>query len=422
MATLRAATHNRVVCPDCDRVADVPVTSAEPYTCPRCGHGLGGGKAVDETTTLALALTALILALVSLLLPFVSYSANGVSQTMTLLDTSTELLHFHERLLAILVLFTVWVIPVLYLLAVLWIFSRLLLPGALGPVTLYFIRTVVQLRVWMMADVFLLGALVSLIKISGLAAIDLDSGFYTFIGFVVVLLLTGDRVSRYQLWHRLPHDNAPPSQVGRDATAQQRVGCVCCQAPNTLTASRCWRCGESMRLARWRGWRLTTALLIAAALLLIPAHLLPVMETTTLGRTQPNTIIGGVIELWQSGDAPIAIIVFVASLVIPVVKILTLLVLLWVAERHSETRIKQRLWLYKITDWIGRWSMIDIFVVAVLVALVRSGQLMSVYPGNAALAFALTVILTMLAAMTFDTRQFFRTIDRNQEQQETAIE
>ena len=134
-----------------------------------------------------------------------------------------------------------------------------------------------------------------------------------------------------------------------------------------------------------------------------------------------NTIIGGVIELWQSGDAPIAIIVFVASFVIPVVKILTLLVLLWLAERRSETRTKQRLWLYKVTDWIGRWSMIDIFVVAVLVALVRSGQLMSVYPGNAALAFALTVILTMLAAMTFDTRQFFRTTDRNQEQQE-AIE
>ena len=131
------------------------------------------------------------------------------------------------------------------------------------------------------------------------------------------------------------------------------------------------------------------------------------METTSFGRTQPNTIIGGVLELWQGGDAPIAIIVFVASLVIPVAKILTLLVLLYVAERGNDSTVKNRVVLYKVTDWIGRWSMIDIFVVAVLVALVRSGQLMSVYPGNAALAFALTVILTMLAAMTFDTRRFF---------------
>ena len=151
-----------------------------------------------------------------------------------------------------------------------------------------------------MADVFLLGALVSLIKISGLAAIDLDTGFYTFVGFVVVLLLTGDRVSRYQLWHRLPHDNAPPSQVGRDATAQQRMGCVCCQAPNTLTASRCWRCGESMRLARWRGWRLTTALLIAAALLLIPAHLLPVMETTTSVAPSPIPSSAGLLSFGKA--------------------------------------------------------------------------------------------------------------------------
>lgn len=400
-------TSNRCVCPDCDWVVDVPVTSDTMFECPRCGHRLGGGPAVSEQTTLALALAALILALVSVWLPFVGYSASGVSHSMSLLDTGAELLHFHERLLAILVLFTVWVIPVLYLLAVSWIFLRLTHAGRFGAFTLYLIRTVVQLRVWMMADVFLLGALVSLIKISGLAAVELASGFYTFIAFVVLQLWVAHKVSRYQLWHRLPQQQAPASRTGEAATEQGLVGCICCQAPNTPDSKTCWRCGETLSLTRWRGWRLTLALLIAAAVLLIPAHVLPVMETISFGRTQPNTIIGGVIELWQSGDAPIAIIVFVASLVIPVAKILTLLVLLYLAEKDSVTQVNNRVLLYKVTDWIGRWSMIDIFVVAVLVALVRSGQLMSVYPGNAALAFALTVILTMLAAMTFDTRRFF---------------
>ncbi|WP_404402119.1 PqiA/YebS family transporter subunit [Idiomarina seosinensis] len=397
-----------MVCPDCDWVVRIPVVSAQPARCPRCAHRLGGGPPVAAKEVLALSVTALILGLISLWLPFVGYAANGSEQTMSLLDTGRELLHFHERLLAILVLFTVAVIPLLYLLTVSWVFLRLLLDLRLGKVTLYLIRTLVQLRVWMMADVFLLGALVALIKISGLASVQLASGFYTYIGFVVVLLICADRVSRYQLWHLLPHRHAPAVKTGRTARQQQLLDCVCCHAPNHCDDDRCWRCGEALRLSRWRGWKLTLALLLAAAFMLVPAHLLPVMEITNLGRTEPSTLIAGVLDLWRGGDQAIAIIVFIASLVIPVAKILMLLALLWVSQRSASMPVKNRLWLYKVTDWIGRWSMVDIFVVAVLVALVRSGQLMSVYPGNAALAFAASVILTMLAAMAFDTRRFFK--------------
>lgn len=410
MANSKSPAINRAVCPDCDWVVDIPITASEAVNCPRCGHRLAGGKAVAANSILALAVTALVLGLVSLWLPFVGYSAKGTTETMRLLDTSRELVHFHERLLAILVLFTVVVVPLLYLLAVVWTFARqsFFQSKAPGPVTLYLIRTLVQLRVWMMADVFLLGALVALIKISGAASITLDSGFYSFVGFVIVLLVTADRVSRYQLWHLIPHRQSPASETGKSASTQGLVGCVCCHAPNSETAKRCWRCGESLQLSRWRGARLTLALLAAAAIFLVPAHILPVMETTSLGRTYPSTIIGGVLELWRRNDEPIAIILFVASLVIPIAKILVLLVLLWASSVINKRQLKQRLWLYKVTDWIGRWSMIDIFVVAVLVALVRGGHLISVYPGNAALAFALTVILTMLAAMTFDTRRFFK--------------
>lgn len=399
------------VCPDCDWVVAVAPERGrrpvEPIACPRCGHVLSTGRSVPPSQVIALSLTALILLMVSIYLPFVGYDARGISQTMTLLDTGLELLHFHERLLAILVLFTVVVVPFLYLVAVHWIFLRLTSKHRLGAVSLYIVRTVVQLRAWMMADVFLLGALVSLIKISSLAAVDLMAGFYTFVAFVISLLLVADRVGRFHLWQYLPHAQAPSATLEQSAAAQGLLGCVCCAAPNHYNHQRCWRCGETLALARWRGWKLTLALLIAAAALLVPAHVLPVMETVNLGRSLPTSIIGGVVELWQSGDIPIAVIVFVASLVIPVAKILVLLVLLWLAERPSPKAVQHRLWLFKVTDWIGRWSMVDIFVVAVLVALVRSGQLMSVYPGNAALAFAATVILTMLAAMSFNTKQFF---------------
>ncbi|WP_286844188.1 paraquat-inducible protein A, partial [Idiomarina sp. UBA4206] len=103
-----------------------------------------------------------------------------------------------------------------------------------------------------------------------------------------------------------------------------------------------------------------------------------------------------------------AVIIFVASLVIPVAKVLTLAVLLLLAQRQTPAIVQNRLLLFKVTDWIGRWSMIDIFVVAILVALVRGGTVMSVYPGSAAVSFAAAVVLTMLAAMSFDTRLFWR--------------
>jgi paraquat-inducible protein A len=146
--------------------------------------------------------------------------------------------------------------------------------------------------------------------------------------------------------------------------------------------------------------------------MLIPAHWLPVMETVRFGSDQPSTIIGGVTELWQSGDKPIAAIVFVASLVIPVAKVLVLITLLILARWQTPQTVRHRLILFKLTDWIGRWSMIDIFVVAILVALVRSGSVMSVYPGSAAVSFAAAVVLTMLAAMSFDTRLFWREADK----------
>lgn len=402
-------THNRVVCPDCDWVMDVPAQSQSVVHCPRCKHALGGGPKIAEHTVVALAVTALLLGVVAALLPFAGYFNAGVEQSIRLLDSSRELAHFHEQLLAVLVLFTIYIIPLCYLLIVLALFVRLaVLPNrALGAASIYAVRIIVQLRTWMMADVFLLGALISLIKVSGLASVSLGSGFYIYILFVIALLVTAALVQRYQLWHRLPHDQAPPSQTQRTAAEQQLIGCICCHAPNTEDASHCWRCGESLRVARWQSRSLTLALLVAAAVMLLPAHILPVMTTTSFGVSSPSTIIGGVIQLWQSGDAPVAIIVFVASLVIPIVKILILGMLL-VTKARSSTAQRHRILAYRVTDWIGRWSMIDIFVVAILVALVRSGKLMSVYPGNAAVAFALTVILTMLAAMTMDTKRFFK--------------
>jgi len=136
----------------------------------------------------------------------------------------------------------------------------------------------------------------------------------------------------------------------------------------------------------------------------IPANVYPIMTTTSLGHTSPSTIIGGVVELVQLGSWPVAAVIFIASVIVPVGKLVALAWLCLVVSRSSELNAAVRTRLYRLTEFIGRWSMIDIFVVAILVALIRAGSLMSITPGPAALAFGAVVVITMLAAMTFDPR------------------
>ena len=148
----------------------------------------------------------------------------------------------------------------------------------------------------------------------------------------------------------------------------------------------------------------TWALLVAATLCCFPAHLYPIMVTTSLGHTQPSTIISGVLQFLQHGDWPIALIIFTASVLVPFGKIMALSWLCLAARRDAPLDMTAQMRLYRITEWVGRWSMIDVFVVAIVVALVRLGNLLSIDPGPGGLAFAAVVVLTMLAAFSFDPR------------------
>jgi paraquat-inducible protein A len=136
----------------------------------------------------------------------------------------------------------------------------------------------------------------------------------------------------------------------------------------------------------------------------LPANLYPVMSVVSFGKRQSDTIMSGVIYLFVHGDWPLALIVFVASVLVPLLKMLALLYLLLSVQRHSFLRRRQRTRLYRIVELVGRWSMVDIFVVAVLAALVKIGNIATIEPGVGAIAFSSVVILTMFAAMNFDPR------------------
>lgn len=169
-------------------------------------------------------------------------------------------------------------------------------------------------------------------------------------------------------------------------------------------AQLCSRCGGVLHARRPDSLRRTWALLLTAALMYIPANVLPIMTVYSLGKGEPDTIMSGVIALINYGMVPIAIVVFVASILVPTFKLVGIALLLYSVQRKQPLSARQRGMMYRFIEWIGRWSMLDIFVITILVALVRFGNLASIEAGFGAVAFCSVVVLTMLAAVAFDPR------------------
>jgi len=185
------------------------------------------------------------------------------------------------------------------------------------------------------------------------------------------------------------------------------AGCHTCGMLQKLPPgahAHCPRCGSAVHLRKRNSLQVTWALLLTAIIAYVPANLYPVMTVVSLGHSQSDTILSGVIYLFLHGDWPLALIVFVASILVPLVKILSLIYLLLSVQRHSVLIRTQRTRLYRMIELIGRWSMVDVFVVSLLAALVQVGTLATILPGLGAIAFASVVVLTMVAALTFDPR------------------
>ena len=187
------------------------------------------------------------------------------------------------------------------------------------------------------------------------------------------------------------------------------IGChvcgqVCSLAGADDGALACPRCGSTLHRRKPAVYARCWALLIAAFLMYIPANILPIMRTASLGDIDDNTILSGVVELWVKGSPGLAVIVFCASIVVPMLKFLALGTLLISSRRGSGWARRQRTQLYRLVELIGYWSMLDVFVVALLTALVRFGYFSLVEPLPGVVFFGLTVVLTMFASMCFDPR------------------
>jgi len=209
---------------------------------------------------------------------------------------------------------------------------------------------------------------------------------------------------------------APEMTRCASASALGLAGCAVCGELNKTTGldCSCWRCGTKLHHRKPNSLSRSWAYLVAAAILYVPANLYPVLESRTVAGDASHTIMEGVVLLWQGGSWPLALLVFFASIVVPLLKLLAMTLLLVSVHARSAWRLHERARLFRLLEFVGRWSMLDIYVVAVLVALVRLRSLATMDAGPGALAFGAVVVLSMLAAQAFDPRLLWDASGRNE--------
>ena len=250
------------------------------------------------------------------------------------------------------------------------------------------------------------GVLVSFVKLMAYGSIGVGSSFLPWCLFCVLQLRAFQCVDRRWLWD----DIAPmpelrqPLKPGVTGIRQGLRSCSCCTAILPADEPVCPRCSTKGYVRRRNSLQWTLALLVTSIMLYLPANILPIMVTDLLGSKMPSTILAGVILLWSEGSYPVAAVIFLASIMVPTLKMIAIAWLCWDAKGHGKRDSERMHLIYEVVEFVGRWSMIDVFVIAVLSALVRMGGLMSIYPAMGALMFALVVIMTMFSAMTFDPR------------------
>lgn len=189
------------------------------------------------------------------------------------------------------------------------------------------------------------------------------------------------------------------------AAAKGLANChVCGELGDIASQSHCQLCHSKLHLRIPNSLQLSLACLLTACLCYIPASILPIMVTEQLGASTSNTIVGGVVTLWSHGSYFIALVIFVASVIVPIGKMMSIAWLCFTVIRPNSALVKHQKLVYEMTELIGKWSMVDVFVVALLVALVQITGLMTIKAGSAGLAFAGVVIFTMISARAFDSR------------------
>ena len=403
-------------CPDCDMLlpcSEVP--EGHSGTCPRCGKTLCKKTTHSVVKALSLSITGLLIYVPAITLPLLTLESHGFNGSANILESVVNFYRNDYYFVASMVLFSAVVFPLILLICMFTISFQLNRQQA-PPFIAKLFRLYLHLEEWAMVEVYLLGILITIIKMADSSDIYYHSGIICFSILVLISLAISTIIDHNLFWHLIENkgklDSDTPLQPHRPnsiLTTACNEGLVLCHichklSPADLEGSKCPRCGEILHSRKPHSISRTTALVLTSTILLIPANVLPIMRVDFLGLPDRSTIMDGIIYFFHSGSYAIGLIIFAASVLVPVFKIIGLTIILTTTRPCGSYALLQKTRLFRFIAFIGRWSMLDIFVIALLTVLVDFGFLTSIHTAPAATYFCFVVVSTMLAATAFDPR------------------
>ena len=397
-------TGELLACHDCDHLyRHEPIPEGARANCRHCGALLYRHLPDTLNRTIALYSSALVLFFIANCFPFLSLKLSGRVVDNILLSGGWAMYQMGMGELGLLIFLTSIAFPFLVIAGMLYLLVPLRLgfvPRGIGPVY----RLVHAVSPWSLIGVFMLGVLIAIVKLQDMATVLTGTSLYALAALMVVYSAARASFDAHTFWAAVPlRRPAPAFLPGGRHLGCNLCGLVTAENPGARE-QRCARCQTALHARKPDSLGRTWALLMSATILLIPANVYPVMTVIRFGQGEPNTILSGILHLIESGMWGLALIVFFASIVVPVSKLVVLSYLLWSIRKNSAWRPRDRTLLFRVTESVGAWSMVDIFLVGLLSALVSLDALSTIRPGIGATFFAAVVISTMFAAHCFDPR------------------
>jgi paraquat-inducible protein A len=410
-------------CFGCGQFQIVPALGTDMRSdCVRCGTGLRRTRRDPLGRGLALNVTALVLFGIVWTTLLMRVSTAGIEHSATQISGPIELVKHGLWPLGLVVFFTTAIAPFVKFAGTAYVLVGLRTPRPLPNLRGVFLFAR-KMAVWAMLEVLLLGVFVAYTKLSDLVHIEVGMSIYA-LGLLTLVTAWADTVldpdAVWEAIERRGQTHSPLPEVPPLDFHPHAIGCEACglvSVPADHNA-RCPRCGSALHARKPDSLNRTWAFIAASAILYIPANVYPVLTVIQLGAGQPSTILGGVEELLAARMYPLAILVFFASVLVPMFKLIGLAIMLMAivlvsTEVGAGVMLRERTALYYIVAWIGRWSMVDIFMESLLGALVQFGGVVTIAPGIGAVAFCGVVILTIFAAEGFDPRLMWDAAARN---------
>lgn len=398
------------LCPFCDSIIEIPqINEGERFRCHCCNNVIISLHKSPIVKPLIYSLVALFLFICTELIPFIEVNCSGVSVIMNIRETVTSLYEDDFKVMSAFVYIFMQVIPLFCLISIIIVNFSFLLKKQ-NALQRFLSHNFFIFKNWSMVDVFLIGILVSLIKLYSMVNVTLLGGFICFCLFSFFYINAVNSQKKYFVWNKLlkrKKFEIDLKIINDTGLKNNLIFCQNCNSINSIHNERCLDCNYKIEKRKNKSLQKSIAFLIAAIILYIPSNLLPMMITVYLGKTSYSTIFEGVQFMWETDSRMVAIIIFIASVMIPILKILILLFIIYSIQFNKTMRLVGKTKLYILTEFIGKWSMVDVFVVTIMTTLLQMGSLLSIYPGFGAISFCAVVLLTMLSANSLDIRNLW---------------